>query len=267
MKLLTWNVNGAGESRRDLWEMIRREDADIVLLQEVVKIPKSIRKRYQCHLVSPRYFGGHNAPFSSAVLSKGLIDATPYLASELPWINRIQTDRYGWIIGCETALDSGERFRVVAVHSPAFAIPRDEWTEVDASGIKLTNNLQLWFTEILWSLLCGAAIWDDTNWIVGGDFNSSVLFDEPRDRGNREVIERLKALGLTDCLSHRHGGPVPTFQHSTKTVDHQLDYCYVNAPMLARLAEARVPSREEVFDRKPRLSDHLPILCEFDRIA
>ena len=47
-------------------------------------------------------------------------------------------------------------------------------------------------------------------------------------------------------------------------VDHQLDYCYVNVPMLERLRRARVLSHEEVFDPKPRLSDHLPIVCEFD---
>ena len=40
--------------------------------------------------------------------------------------------------------------------------------------------------------------------------------------------------------------------------------CYVNAPMLKRLRRARVPSHEEVFSGKPRLSDHLPIVCEFD---
>jgi len=183
MKVLTWNVNKAGESRRGLWEMLRREDADVVLLQEVTGIPRCIRDHYQCH----------------------------------------------WV-----------------------------------TGIKLTNNRDLWFTEILWALLRNAGISDDTNWIVAGDFNSSVLFDEPIDTGNREIIERLNALGLTDCLSHSHRGPVPTFQHTSKSVDHQLDYCYVNAPMLRRLRKARVPNHEEVFYTTPRLSDHLPIVCEFN---
>ena len=101
-------------------------------------------------------------PFSSAVLSKGSIDATLYLKSELEWVNRIHTERYGWIVGCEITLSSGERFRIVSVHSPAFPIPRDR------------------------------------------------------------------------C-----------------------------APMLERLTQATVPNHEDVFDRKPRLSDHLPVLCEF----
>ena len=264
LKVITWNVNKAAESRPALWEMVQREDADIVLLQEVNGIPRRIRNRYQCHWTTPRYFEGSHAPSSTAVLSKGLIDATPYLESELGWVNRIHAERSGWIVACKTTLDSGERFRVVSVYSPAFPIPRDQWADVDTSEVKLRNNPELWFTEILWALLRSAGVSDDTNWIVGGDFNSSVLLDEPKDTGNREIIERLNALGLTDCLSHLHGGAVPTFQHPRKMVDHQLDYCYVNAPMLERLRRARVPSHEEVFDPRPRLSDHLPIVCEFD---
>ena len=264
MKVITWNVNKAGESRSRLWKMVQREDADIVLLQEVTAMPSWVLGGYQCHWITPRYFEGHSARFSSAVLSKGLIDATPYLESELEWVNGIHREGRGWIVGCETTLDSGERYRVVGVHSPAFEIPRDRWAGIDVSGIKLTNNPELWFTEILWALLRAAGMSDDTNWIVGGDFNSSVLFDEPKDKGNREVIERLNELGLIDCLSHAHGGPVPTFQHSSRLVEHQLDYCYVNAPMLRRLRQARVPSHDEVFSGTPRLSDHLPVVCEFD---
>ena len=264
MKVLTWNVNRAGESRRELWQTVQREDADIVLLQEVTGIPGWIRHQYQCHVISPRHFEGENARFSSAVLSKGLINAKPYLESEFEWVNKIYSERHGWIVGCEITLDRGERFRVVAVYSPPFPIPREHWTDVDVSGIKLTNNPDLWFTEILWALLRSAGISDDSNWIVGGDFNSSVKLDEPKDTGNREFLGRLDALGLTDCLSHFHGGAVPTFQNPTKIIEHQLDYCYVNKPMLERLTQARVPSHEDVFHRTPRLSDHLPILCEFE---
>ena len=88
-------------------------------------------------------------------------------------------------------LKSGERFRVVSVHSPAFFVPRDQYADVDVSGIKLPENPELWFTEILWALLRSSAISRDTNWIVAGDFNSSVLFDKPRDRGNWRIGKRL----------------------------------------------------------------------------
>ena len=264
LKVLTWNVNRGGESRTELWRMLMCEDADIVVLQEVAQIPQCIVDHYECHLISPKYFDGRNAPFSTAVLSRGAIDATPYLRSDLEWVNKFYTERYGWIVGCKTTLGNGEQFRIISVHLPAFPIPRNLWADVDVSGIKLPNNPKVWFTEILYLLLRNADISDDKNWIVAGDFNTSVKFDCPKDRGNREFIGRLNDLGLTDCLSHVNKGPVPTFQDTKKTVEHQLDFCFVNWAMLDRLSQARLPSCEEVFDLKPRLSDHLPVVCEFD---
>ena len=265
MKILTWNVNRATESRTGVWEMVRRENADIVLLQEVNSLPDSILSQYRCHQIRPRYFNGSNAPFSSAVLSKGSIDAATSLKSDLEWIEKINKEQCGWIIGCEVTLCSGERFQVVTVHSPAFYIPRDLWTDRNVSDVKLTNNRDLWFTEILWSLLRNAEVSNDTNWIVGGDFNTSVNFDKPKNRGNQEIIDRLESLGLTDCLSHYRYGQVATYMGVNKVIEHQLDYLYVNAPMLARLTRSRVPPFEDVFYQKPKkLSDHLPVVCEFD---
>ena len=164
MKVLTWNVNQASGSRTSVWERLAHENADIVLLQEVTRIPDSILRLYggNVHSVHPKFFDGHNARFQTAIL------------------------------------------------------------------------------------------------------NSSVKFDIPRDRGNREIVDRMKRSGLTDCLSPGALHPVPTFQHTSKEVTHQLDYVYVNAPLLERLRLARVPDRAEVFDRKPRVSDHIPIVCEFD---
>lgn len=265
MKVITWNVNRATESRTGLWEMVKHEDADIVLLQEVNRIPDSILSQYRCHQIWPCYFNGSNAPFSSAVLSKGSIDAAPNLKSDLEWIDKIYKEQYGWIVGCEVTFCSGERFQVVTVHSPAFYIPRNLWIDRDVSGVKLTNNRDLWFTEILWVLLRNAEVSNDTNWIVGGDFNSSVNFDKPYNRGNQEIIDRLNSLGLTDCLSHYHDGQVATYMGINRVIEHQLDYLYVNAPMLARLTRSRVPPLKDVFYQKPkRLSDHLPVVCEFD---
>lgn len=265
MKVITWNVNKASLDREGVWQMLEREDADILLLQEVTRIPVEFLRRYNCHARFPRFFGGHNAQFQTAVLAKGRVNTTPFLVSRIEGVNKVHSTRYGWIHECEVIEDAGAECRVISIHSPAFPVPRKEIDDADFQAIKLTNNPELWFTEILWSLLQNANLGNDANWIVAGDFNSSVKLDEPRNRGNREVIQRLNALGLTDCLSrHDDGQPVPTFQHSSKAVEHQLDYLYVNAPLLDRLKSARVPGHDEVFGTNPRLSDHLPIVCEFD---
>ena len=265
MKVLTWNVNRASVSRSGVWERLEHEDADIVLLQEVTRIPDRILAQYNgnYHAVYPRYFGGHTARIQTAVLAKGPIDKRPFLCSEFEWVNKIYRERYGWILGCEVVDDAGARFRVVSVHMPHLHIPWSSLNGADVSTIKLKNNPKLWFTEILWSLLRNANIAGDTNWIVGGDFNRSVKFDVPRNRGNQEIVDRLNDLGLTDCLSSFHQKVVPTFQQTSKEVDHQLDYLYINEPLRQRLEAARVPDRKEILDQKPRVSDHLPIVCEF----
>ena len=179
--------------------MLEQEDADIVLLQEVTRIPDEILRRYNCHAIFPRFFGGHNARFQTVVLSKWKMNKAPFLASELAGVNKIHSTRYGWIHECEVVDDPGTRYRVVSVHSPAFAVPRKEIDNADFEAIKLKNNPKLWFTEILWSFLRSANLGDDTNWIVGGDFNSSVRFDK---RGTRR-LSRLNAHRAA-----QHTGPV-----------------------------------------------------------
>ena len=106
----------------------------------------------------------------------------------------------------------------MSVHSPAFPIPPETFADADVASIKLANNPDLWFTEILWSLLRDSNTPEETHWVVGSDFNSSVLFDHPNDRGNREIIRRLNDLGLTDCLSYYSDGPVPTFRQARGSI-------------------------------------------------
>ena len=263
MKVLTWNVNGAS-SHSVTWEFLKREAPDIALLQEVTKLPDWILDSYNHHQVYPRYFGGYRAKFSTAILSTWPLKDSPFLNSSHEWVNSIHRARDGWIIECETIPENAEPVRLVSVHSPAFPVPKETLHGIDISTIRLSNNPDLWFTEILWSLLCNADLGDSVPWIVGGDFNSSVLFDQPKDRGNREIIKRMNKLGLTDCLSHFEGKFVPTFKSPVGSVIHQLDYCYVNNPLMKRFLQARVPDQSEIFSRQPkRLSDHLPIICEF----
>jgi len=264
LKVLTWNVNRAAESRPALWDAVRREEADIVLLQEVRGVPADLQSSYNFRVAAPRYFDGSDAPFATAILSKWEMDTRPFLKSQLGWVNRIQSQHHGWILESEVTTGLGITLRVVSVHSPAFPIPTKKLKDADVASIKLANNPRLWITEILWSLLRDLDTPEETNWIVGGDFNSSVLFDKPKDRGNGEIIRRMNALGMTDCLSHDSGQPVPTFRHAGGSISHQLDYCYVSAGLLERLRCARVLSRQEVFGPTPKLSDHLPIVCEFD---
>lgn len=263
MKILTWNVRLATASNEPLWNIVRLADPDIALLQELSSVPSWIRDRYHVYIVAPMFFYGRAAKFNNAVLSKWPIQAEPFLSSSLDFVNSIHSKQYGWLLECQIEKSPSELFRVVCVHSPFWAIPKENLKNCDISAIKLPQKQDLWYTELLWSLLKDSMKDKNWNWIVGGDFNSSVLFDIPNDQGNREVRRRLNECGLTDCLSHYTNIPVPTFRTPKGLFLHQLDYCYVSNPLLPRLKEAWVLSDAEVFGRKKMLSDHLPIICEF----
>ena len=100
--------------------------------------------------------------------------------------------------------------------------------------------------------------------IVGADLNSSETFDVPRPSGNREIMDRMNALGYHVWLRMFNGKLTPTYRSPRGSVVHQLDHLYVTPTLLSKLAQCDVGSAERVFDARPMLSDHLPIVADLD---
>lgn len=280
MRVVTWNVDRATYCRNTQlsaakWKAFLRMSADIAMLQEVYNIPQCVRDRYHVEYVKTRYFTGGCARFGSAVLARKpdwKIGAEATWRSGHDWVNRIQQTFPGWLVGRQVESASGDRCTAVSVHAPAFPVERWEGAHalceildgVDVAPVKLQNNPTLYFTEILWSLLKGATIDKAASWIVAGDFNSSILFDKPKDKGNGEIVERFNALGLFDCAFKRHGERKPTYRaktHRHLLPVHQLDYVYANAPLLDRLTDVAVGGDLPAGEKW--LSDHLPVVCDF----
>src|SRR5690606_22160307 len=109
-------------------------------------------------------------------------------------------------------------------------------------------------------------------WIVGGDYNSSETFDKEwqdehgvkygiRSSGNREIFNRMNALGFTECLRKFNDRIIPTFKHSRNKIIHQLDHLYVLNNLYSRLKQCNVGDASIIFGNS--LSDHLPIIADF----
>ena len=279
MRILTWNTNKATFCDRKLsaakWKAFFEMSPDIAMLQEVNNVPSTLDEHYEVAYMKARYFSGTEAKYGTALLAKKpdwSIGSEVTWRSEHDWVNRIQETFPGWLVGRRILHKSGDHYEAVSVHAPAVSVECDtdatpELCEilegVDISPVQLRHNPKLWFTEVLWSLLRGAKI-EEGNWIVAGDFNSSTLFDKPKNKGNGEIIARLNALGLLDCVFQQHGERVPTYWSKgrrKKPPIHQLDYAYVNAPMHLRLRDVAVGGNLPEEDKW--LSDHLPIVCEF----
>ena len=278
MRVLTWNTDAATLTTAKSaakWKAFLEFSPDIAMLQEVNDLPPTVYDHYHVAFVKAHFFSGARAKFGTALLAKKpewSIGPEVAWKSKHHWVNQIQASFPGWLVGRQVENRSGGCLSAVSVHAPAFAVECDADSTpelcaildgVDVKPVQLQHNPKLWFTEILWSLLQGAKT-EEGNWIVAGDFNSSMLFDKPKNRGNGEVISRLNALGLVDCVFKHYVEREPTFWGKSqrhRSPIHQLDYVYANAPMLARLHDVAVGGGLPEEDRW--LSDHLPIVCEF----
>lgn len=95
--------------------------------------------------------------------------------------------------------------------------------------------------------------------------NSSPTFDylwKGGPHGNQEVLDRMNALELVECLFHSKGVLTPTFKNATdKKVIHQIDHLFVSADLISNLGFCETGNAQHIFENS--LSDHLPIIADF----
>lgn len=262
-RVLSWNCRGAS-LRSGLWEYLLEFDPDIAILQDFRTVPDRILEMYvhaQNLAVSmtdraPRYFTG--------ILVKGVSNGDIQLPAPNEWVAREIDNFREFYTAKAVTLHNGLQLKVMSVYSPAFPIDRARLQGIDTNGIQLTQNRDVWGTELLWATLKSMNIRADEPFIVAGDFNSSETLDAPKPRGNRELMERINALGFTECLRTFKGQLTPTFRTPRGGfVVHQLDHLYVTDALLNKLAWCDVGSAARIFQSAPSLSDHLPIIADF----
>jgi len=263
MKVVSWNVRRAREGSA-VWEYLLEVDPDIALLQEVGYFPKTMRHRLNLLERSAVKKTGAPQNFNTAIITKFPIVCEIDLRSDRQWVGEQAEFFKGNLVGAKLIGPDQKPIYVVSVYTPAWPVPKEKWSDVDVSQLKLAANPDIWCTEILWDLIrCTMPILAG-QWIVGGDFNSSETFDfrAEGDRGNREIMSRMNGLGLTEVLRTRHGGLVPTFRNPREgKIVHQIDHLYVTAPLSDQLVSCEVGSQVRVFGQS--MSDHLPIIADF----
>lgn len=150
---------------------------------------------------------------------------------------------------------------IISVYSPAWPIDTSKYQGIDVTTIRLKQNPKLWFTEILWSALKNANL-ADTPWIVGGDLNISETFDFTFGSGNREILDRMEALGFTECLRKHNGRLTPTFKNPRDgKIIHQINHLFVTDTLSSILNNCSVGNESIIFGESA--SDHLPIIADF----
>lgn len=265
LRVLTWNARRA-KSESLVWDIISQINPDIVTLQEVISIPDFIKEYYNIHLKPAASKKGNSQIFNTAILSKGEISNEIHLYSEFDWVNNELEFFKGNLLACEISIVGISPIKVVSVYSPAWPVDKERLKNIDISNIKLKQNPDVWCTEVLWSALKNNKNLKNENWIIAGDFNSSVTFDylwKGGPRGNQEIIDRMNSIGFIECLHSYSDGLVPTFRNPKggKTI-HQIDHMYVTENLYSSLNNSHVGDSFEIFEKS--ISDHLPIISDFE---
>jgi exonuclease III len=272
MKVITWNLRRASKEN-PVWDLILKLKPDIVLLQEVGSIPAEITSVFDVLSRVATNKTGDPQKFRTAVLVKGKIIQEINLKSEFDWVNKELEFFKGNFIACNIQLENKENFNVVSVYSPAWTVGKDRLKGIDVSKVKLTSNNEIWASEIIWTALKSANL-NNKPWIVGGDYNSSETFDRDYQLnnggltgglisdGNKEIRDRMYALGFKECLREYKGRLMPTFKNISGEIVHQLDHLYVSNKLYTNLKKCTVGEKSVIFDKG--LSDHLPIIAEFE---
>ena len=264
MRIVTWNVRRA-TSQSPIWSMLLEIAPDIALLQEVGEFPEEVTSQFDTRFEPATRKDGKPQKFGTAVLVQGRIVRDLRLISEYDWVNDELSFFAGNLISCIVLPDNQTPKNVISVYSPAWPVDKDRLANIDVSSVKLENNPDVWCTEILWSGLRGTMPLSDDQWIVGGDFNSSETFDylwKGGPRGNREILERMNDLGLTECLRGYNGELIPTFRNPRNgKIIHQLDHLFISDGLSSSLERCVAGDSSRVFGES--LSDHLPIIGDF----
>ena len=232
IKILTWNINKAAYTRKNLWRYLKELDFDIGLFQEVYIIPYEIRKNY--YIVRGEM---------NAILLKRDIP-TNFTNVEKENILQINSEKdfiADFCVSCETTL-FGNKLTFLSIYN---------YMGPNASD----------FSEFL-KILYGYIKSNRNKIIIGGDFNMDEKFQKQLKEWGilaREMKKELSKLGYIDVLYEKYDDNIFTFLAHSNKKPYQLDYLFI--PKDIKLVDVKVGDKNKIFNTKPKLSDHLPIIA------
>jgi exonuclease III len=261
VRIVAWNCRRASATSQ-LWNYFEDLSPDLALLQEVSAISAPVAARWRVAAAFPVGKAGRPQRFRTAILIRGELAERLPLEATQPWVHAELSRFAGNLLTYRVLPQGGTPLVATSVYSPAWPVDRGRLTGIDTTGVQLTQSRDVWVADLLCTALAGDPRRDS---IVGGDFNLSETFDAWRGgpRGNREYLDRMAALSMTECLRHAAGALVPTFRNPRGgQVMHQMDHLFASPDLASRLDDCGVGSAERVFGEG--LSDHLPIIADFN---
>ncbi|MDX5420275.1 MAG: endonuclease/exonuclease/phosphatase family protein [Hymenobacteraceae bacterium] len=237
MKIVTWNCNGA---LRNKFEHLSTFEADIYIIQECEDPERSRHPAYMAW--------AKNHIWNGDTKNKGLgIFAAEHIKIEpLDWSNTYQDHTVKYILPCQI----NDMFQLLGIwthqnNSPNFGYIGQLWKYLQVNKQHLKQTL------------------------IAGDFNSNAIWDQwDRWWNHSDVVKELEELGIRS-LYHLHNKEeqgkesIPTFFfHRKPERPYHIDYVFGSQEFYTGLTKFEIGDTEQWL----KISDHLPISCEFELI-
>jgi len=263
MRVITWNCRRATKEK-DIWKHLQKLSPDIMLLEEVSSFPNWIENNYIYKYEKSSTKNNTKQRFGNLLAHNGGKIQEIELTTELAWVNKELKRFKGNLLSYKIKLNSNT-LHLISVYSPAWPLNSDLLNQEQIGSVKLTQNKELWLADLLWyALKCN--INPNEYYIIGGDFNLSITFDScwgKNPRGNQEYLDRMRKIGLIECLKEYNGRLIPTFKNMANgKILHQMDHLFVITKLYAKIKDCHVGDESVIYGNK--LSDHLPIIADFN---
>jgi endonuclease/exonuclease/phosphatase family metal-dependent hydrolase len=263
-RVVSWNLH-YGKVSSFAWDYLLELHPDIALLQEAGVFPEKISSRFSKTASVPIKKDGMPQHFKTAILVKGHVGEPIFLSAPTKWMAKELKRFEGNLVSRMVVSDNGTTINAISVYNPAWGIERARVSKYDLSEITLPTTRGIWLADILWASLKHMELRTNEPWVIAGDFNLSETFDAWRvgKQSNRAYLQRMRELGLTECLCESQGQLTPTFRNPSRgnPVIHQMDHLFVTKVLADKLVTCFTGDKDIVFGK--RLSDHLPIIADF----
>lgn len=262
-RIVTWNCRRASATHA-AWDYLHELAPDIAMLQEVTGVPEWVRSTYDIRFARTLTRLDQPQRFQSALLARGRIGSSIVLDSPVGWVSDELRRFAPNLMAYRVELAELPPVNTVCVYAPAWPVSRTRLEGFDLSGVKLSQNPDVWVADLLVAALRDLPNVNRLPWIVAGDFNSCETFDSwsGGPRGNREWLDRMITLDLVECLRHSQGMLTPTFRRPGKELAHcQIDHLFVSTELATYLVGSHTGQPDRVYSQN--LSDHLPIVADF----
>tara|TARA_R110002049_G_scaffold308133_1_gene511028 strand:+ start:757 stop:1491 length:735 start_codon:yes stop_codon:yes gene_type:complete len=234
LKIITWNCNGA---LRKKFESISDFDADMYIIQECENPAQTSHEEYK------KWAGNYLWIGDSKNKGVGIFAKNNIQLTKLNWSDNYEDHKVKHFLPCSVNDD----FNLLAVwnhsnNSPTFGYIGQFWKYLQINKENLNKCLIL------------------------GDFNSNKIWDKwDRWWNHSNVVSELKEMGIESlyhihCNEEQGAETRPTFfLHKKLEKPYHIDYVFGRGEFVKGLRKLEIGEISHWL----RISDHLPIFCEF----